>query len=408
VQALERVRPESIGLSIKQSDAFRTELERRARDKEMPGAVFLVARDGKIGALEAVGLQDPLKNIPMQENSIFRIASMTKPIVSVAAMMLVEQGRLALRDPVAKYLPEFKSMQVAIEERDSEGKVSIRYEPARTMMTVHDLFRHTSGLTYGSFDNSFVDKLVVNAGILGQDQTLAEQTSKLAKLPLKHQPGSTFDYSLSVDVLGRIIEVVSGEELDQFIEKNITVPLKMADTGFWVPEDKHSRIAYPQIDPKTGKPFFIRPVETRPKRLNAGGGMVSTARDYVRFCQMLLNGGELEGVKLLGPKTVELMTSDHLPPQLKFPDRYYTSRSVLTAMPDHGMGFGLGFAVRTHQGRSALHGSVGEYWWSGSTGTNFVIDPSNKFILILLTQQPDRLAEYLALMRNMGYPLILR
>jgi CubicO group peptidase (beta-lactamase class C family) len=408
VQALERVRPESIGLSIKQSDAFRTELERRARDKEMPGAVFLVARDGKIGALEAVGLQDPLKNIPMQENSIFRIASMTKPIVSVAAMMLVEQGRLALRDPVAKYLPEFKSMQVAIEERDSEGKVSIRYEPARTMMTVHDLFRHTSGLTYGSFDNSFVDKLVVNAGILGQDQTLAEQTSKLAKLPLKHQPGSTFDYSLSVDVLGRIIEVVSGEELDQFIEKNITVPLKMADTGFWVPEDKHSRIAYPQIDPKTGKPFFIRPVETRPKRLNAGGGMVSTARDYVRFCQMLLNGGELEGVKLLGPKTVELMTSDHLPPLVKFPDRYYTSRSVLTAMPDHGMGFGLGFAVRTHQGRSALHGSVGEYWWSGSTGTNFVIDPSNKFILILLTQQPDRLAEYLALMRNMGYPLILR
>jgi CubicO group peptidase (beta-lactamase class C family) len=276
------------------------------------------------------------------------------------------------------------------------------------MMTVHDLFRHTSGLTYGSFDNSFVDKLVVNAGILGQDQTLAEQTSKLAKLPLKHQPGSTFDYSLSVDVLGRIIEVVSGEELDQFIEKNITVPLKMADTGFWVPEDKHSRIAYPQIDPKTGKPFFIRPVETRPKRLNAGGGMVSTARDYVRFCQMLLNGGELEGVKLLGPKTVELMTSDHLPPLVKFPDRYYTSRSVLTAMPDHGMGFGLGFAVRTHQGRSALHGSVGEYWWSGSTGTNFVIDPSNKFILILLTQQPDRLAEYLALMRNMGYPLILR
>jgi CubicO group peptidase (beta-lactamase class C family) len=209
VQALERVRPESIGLSIKQSDAFRTELERRARDKEMPGAVFLVARDGKIGALEAVGLQDPLKNIPMQENSIFRIASMTKPIVSVAAMMLVEQGRLALRDPVAKYLPEFKSMQVAIEERDSEGKVSIRYEPARTMMTVHDLFRHTSGLTYGSFDNSFVDKLVVTAGILGEDQTLAQQTSKLAKLPLKHQPGSTFDYSLSVDVLGRIIEVVS-------------------------------------------------------------------------------------------------------------------------------------------------------------------------------------------------------
>ena len=408
VSALERASPESLDLSTSQLKVIRSELARRSDMKEMPGAVFLVARDGKIGAIEAIGLQDPAKNLPMREDSIFRIASMTKPIVSVAAMMLVEQGRLALRDPVAKYLPEFKSMQVAIEERDSDGKSSVRYEQARTTMTVHDLFRHTSGLTYGSFDNSFVDKLVVEGGILGSDQTLAEQITKLAKLPLKHQPGSTFDYSLSVDVLGRIVEVVSGEELDQFIKKNITDPLKMADTGFWVSQDRHSRIAYPQTDPKTGKPYFIRPVEARPKRLNAGGGMVSTAVDYVRFCQMLLNGGELEGIRILSPKSVELMTSDHLPPHVKFTSRYYIARNVLTPMPEHGMGFGLGFAVRTHNGRSAVHGSIGEYWWSGATGTNFVIDPANKFILILLTQQPDRLAEYMALMRNMGYPLLLR
>jgi CubicO group peptidase (beta-lactamase class C family) len=297
-------------------------------------------------------------------------------------------------------------MRVAVEERDSDGKTSIRYEPARTTMTVHDLFRHTAGLTSGNLDNSHVDRLMVESGILGADQTLAEQITKLAKLPLKHQPGSTFEYSISVDVLGRIVEVVSGQELDQFIKQHITDPLKMPDTGFWVPTRNHERLAFPQINPATGSPFFLRPVEVRPKRLSPGGGMVSTALDYVRFCQMLLNGGQLDGVRLLSPSSVELMTSDHLPPGLKFAARYAPSRNVLTPMPELGMGFGLGFAVRTHPGRSALHGSVGEYWWSGATGTNFVIDPRHRLVLILLTQQPDRLAEYLALMRNMGYPLL--
>ncbi|MFM8664949.1 MAG: serine hydrolase domain-containing protein, partial [Betaproteobacteria bacterium] len=230
--------------------------------------------------------------------------------------------------------------------------------------------------------------------------------TKLAKLPLKHQPGSTFEYSISVDVLGRIVEVVSGQELDQFIKQHITDPLKMPDTGFWVPTRNHERLAFPQINPATGSPFFHRPVEVRPKRLSPGGGMVSTALDYVRFCQMLLNGGQLDGVRLLSPSSVELMTSDHLPPGLKFAARYAPSRNALTPMPELGMGFGLGFAVRTHPGRSSLHGSVGEYWWSGATGTNFVIDPRHRLVLILLTQQPDRLAEYLALMRNMGYPLL--
>ena len=404
--ALERGSLDALGLSAHQMKILKAELERRSLAKEIPGAVFLVAKDGKIGAIEAVGLQNPAKGIPMREDSIFRIASMTKPIVSVAAMMLVERGRLALRDPVAKYLPEFQNMRVAVEERDSDGKTSIRYEPARTTMTVHDLFRHTAGLTSGNLDNSHVDRLMVESGILGADQTLAEQITKLAKLPLKHQPGSTFEYSISVDVLGRIVEVVSGQELDQFIKQHITDPLKMPDTGFWVPTRNHERLAFPQINPATGSPFFLRPVEVRPKRLSPGGGMVSTALDYVRFCQMLLNGGQLDGVRLLSPSSVELMTSDHLPPGLKFAARYAPSRNALTPMPELGMGFGLGFAVRTHPGRSALHGSVGEYWWSGATGTNFVIDPRHRLVLILLTQQPDRLAEYLALMRNMGYPLL--
>lgn len=405
--AMERSSPQALGLSTAQLTTLRTELQRRTDARELPGAVFLVAKDGKIGAIEAVGLQDPQQKIPMRENSIFRIASMTKPIVSVAAMMLVERGRLALRDPVSKHLPEFQTMRVAVEERDAQGRVTVREEPARSTMTVHDLLRHTAGLSYGTFDNSHVDRLVREAGVLATDQTLGEQIAKLARLPLKHQPGSTFEYSLSVDVLGRIIEVVSGQELDQFIQEQITGPLKMPDTGFWVPPANHARIAFPQIDPATGKPHFDRPVETRPKRLNAGGGMVSTAMDYARFCQMLLNGGQLDGVRLLSPKSVELMTSDHLPPNLKFAPRYAAARNVLTPLPDLGMGFGLGFAVRTHPGRSTVHGSVGDYWWSGSTGTNFVVDPAHRLIMILLTQQPDRLAEYMALMRNMGYPLLL-
>lgn len=406
-RALEPSSLDALGLSAHQMKILKAELERRTLAKEIPGAVFLVAKDGKIGGIEAVGLQNPLKGTPMQEDSIFRIASMTKPIVSVAAMMLVERGRLALRDPVAKYLPEFQNLRVAVEERDADGKTSIRYEPARTTMTVHDLFRHTAGLTSGNLDNSYVDRLMVESGILGTDQTLAEQITKLAKLPLKHQPGSTFEYSISVDVLGRIVEVVSGQELDQFIKQHITDPLKMPDTGFWVPARNHERLAFPQINLTTGSPFFVRPVEVRPKRLSPGGGMVSTALDYARFCQMLLNGGQLDGVRLLSPSSVELMTSDHLPPGLKFAARYAPSRNVLTPMPELGMGFGLGFAVRAHAGRSALHGSLGEYWWSGATGTNFVVDPRHRLVLILLTQQPDRLAEYLALMRNMGYPLLL-
>jgi CubicO group peptidase (beta-lactamase class C family) len=404
---MERSSLVALGLSADQLERIKTELVRRTQAQELPGAVFLVAKGGKIAAVEAVGVRNPLKGTPMREDSIFRIASMTKPIVSVAAMMLVERGRLALRDPVAHYLPEFQTMRVAVEERDSDGKVSVRYEPARTTMTVHDLFRHTAGLTSGNFDNSHVDKLMAEAGVLDADQTLAEQIARLAKLPLKYQPGSTFEYSISVNVLGRIVEVVSGLELDQFIKQHITDPLKMPDTGFWVPARHHDRLAFPQINPVTGSPFFLRPVEVRPKHLNPGGGMVSTALDYARFCQMLLNGGQLDGVRLLSPSSVELMTSDHLHPGLKLAPRYALARNVLIPVPELGMGFGLGFAVRTHPGRSALHGSVGEFWWSGATGTNFVVDPRHRLILILLTQQPNRLAEYMALMRNMGYPLLL-
>ena len=405
--AMDRAAPASLGLSAEKSLAFKNELQRRVDAGEMPGAVLLVARHGKVAALEAVGYQDRNAKTPMKTDSIFRIASLTKPIVSVAAMTLVEEGRLMLHDPVAKYLPEFKDTQVAVQKSGPDGKTEWTLERQRRPMTIQDLFRHTAGLTYGQFDNSHVDQLYVQTGILSREQTLEEQVKKLAALPLKHQPGTTFDYSLAVDVLGRVIEVISGQTLDVFIKTRITAPLGMVDTGFWVEPTNHARIAEPQTNPATGKPYIDRPVTSRPKLLNGGGGMVSTASDYARFAQMVLNGGQLEGRRYLSRKSVELMTANHLPPNVRYTDRTLTVWANLSPTPDYGTGFGLGFAVRTEQGRSSMQGSVGEFWWSGATGTNFVADPKEKLILVLLTQQPTRMWDYLALMRQMGHAMVV-
>jgi len=405
--AMDRAAPASLGLSAEKSLAFKNELQRRVDAGEMPGAVLLVARHGKVAALEAVGYQDRNAKTPMKTDSIFRIASLTKPIVSVAAMMLVEEGRLLLHDPVAKYLPEFKDTQVAVQKTGPDGKTEWTLERQHRPMTIQDLFRHTAGLTYGQFDNSHVDQLYVQTGILSREQTLEEQVKKLAALPLKHQPGTTFDYSLAVDVLGRVIEVISGQTLDVFIKTRITAPLGMVDTGFWVEPTNHARIAEPQTNPATGKPYIDRPVTSRPKLLNGGGGMVSTASDYARFAQMVLNGGQLEGRRYLSRKSVELMTANHLPPNVRYTDRTLTVWANLSPTPDYGTGFGLGFAVRTEQGRSSMQGSVGEFWWSGATGTNFVADPKEKLILVLLTQQPTRMWDYLALMRQMGHAMVV-
>lgn len=404
--AMDRTEPKAVGLSAAKSQAFKNELQRRVDLGEMPGAVLLVARNGKIAIHEAVGYLDRNAATPMKTDAIFRMASLTKPIVSVAAMMLVEDGQLLLHDPVSKYLPEFKDTQVAVQTIGPDGKADWKLERQRRPMTIQDLFRHTAGLTYGQFDNSHVDQLYLQAGILARDQTLEEQVRKIAALPLKHQPGTTFDYSLAVDVLGRVIEVVSGKTLDVFIKERITEPLGMADTGFWVEPSKHSRIAEPQTNPATGKPYIDRPVTSRPTLLNGGGGMVSTARDYARFCQMLLNAGQLEGRRYLSRKSVELMTANHLPTNVRYTERTLTVWANLSPTPDYGTGFGLGFAVRTENGRSSMQGSVGEFWWAGSTGTNFVVDPKEKLILILLTQQPTRMFDYLALMRQMGHALI--
>ena len=405
--AIEKTAPQEVGFSEAHAVNLRNELQRRVDAGELPGAVFMAVRNGKIAVHQAVGFQDKSAKTPMSPDSIFRIASMTKPIVSTAIMMLAEQGKLLVSDPLSKHIPEFANPKVLVEKNSADGKSEFALESARREITIQDLLRHTSGLSYGQFDKSRVDAMYMEANLLSREQTLAQQVSKLATMPLKHQPGTVWDYSLSVDVLGRVVEVVTGKTLDVALNDMVLAPLKMNDTGFWVPSSKLSRLAQAQINPKTGKPYFDRPVDSPPMLLNGGGGMVSTAADYARFCQMMLNMGELEGVRILSRKSIELMTSNHLPPNVGFTNTVNYAWGNLGPRPEAGMGFGLGFAVRLENGKSTLPGSTGEYWWSGSTGTNFVIDPKEKLVLILLTQQPDRLRDYLSLMRQMGYAMLL-
>jgi CubicO group peptidase (beta-lactamase class C family) len=403
VLAIESAAPRDVGISESRAEIFRNELQRRVDAGELPGAVFMAVKNGKIAVHQAVGFQDKATKTPMKTDSIFRIASMTKPIVSTAILMLTEQGKLLISDPLSKHLPEFANMKVLVEKNAADEKSEFVLEPVRREITIQDLLRHTSGLTYGIFDKSRVDTMYMEANLQSREQTLAQQVSKLATLPLKHQPGTVWDYSLATDVLGRVIEVITNKPLDIALNEMVLTPLKMNDTGFWVPATKLNRLAQPQIDPKTGKTFPVRTVDSIPKLLSGGGGMVSTAADYARFSQMMLNMGELEGVRILSRKSIELMTANHLPPNVLFTNRV----SFLAPKPESGMGFGLGFAVRLESGRSSLPGSTGEFWWNGASGTNFVIDPKEKMTLILLTQQPDRLLDYLKLMRQMGNSMLL-
>lgn len=396
--------PEEVGLSPARlqrlADGFRAEVDKGA----LPGAVVLIARNGKVGYLEAFGFQDREKQIPMKTDAIFRIASMTKPITSVAIMMLVEEGKIFLDDPVSVYLPELKDLKVGVETtNESTGKPEFSLVPAKREMTVQDLLRHTSGLTYGIFGASLVKQAYLSAKAGDSNDTLAEFVTKLSKLPLAYQPGTTWDYSHSTDVLGRIVEVVSGMDFDQFVAERVTKPLGMADTGFVVPAENAQRVAEPQVDPATGKRPPMRDVTKQPKFVSGGGGLVSTASDYARFAQMLLNGGALDGTSLLSPRTVAFMTSDHLPPGIAY-SPVAQLFGPLAPTPEEGQGFGLGFAVRKQGGRNPLPGSVGEYYWVGATGTAFWVDPREKLIAVMMVQVPlARGAHYRALIRNLVY-----
>jgi CubicO group peptidase (beta-lactamase class C family) len=351
----------------KLEQAFAAEVQK----KKIPGAVMLVARDGKVAYEKALGVQDPVTELPMRTDSIFRIYSMTKPIVSVAAMQLVEEGRIRLDDPVSQYIPELKGLSVGTEK---DGKLEIA--PAQREITIRDLLRHTSGFTYGVFGKGMVKSLYAKNGVDGSDMTNAELVQRLAKVPLMYQPGTVWEYGRSTDVLGHLIERVTGQPLDAVLEARVLKPLKMTDTGFWVPLAKLDRVAEAfENDPEGGKTFPPLQVRYKPKYLAGGQGFVSTAHDYLRFAQMLLNGGELEGVRILKAETIAEMTRNQLE-GIKSPLQVY--------------GFGLGFAVRIVEPGGSAPGRVGEYNWSGYGGTTFWVDPKEGLIAILMTQAPNQ------------------
>ena len=370
----------------------------------IPGAVVMVARHGKLAFLEAFGYRDREKKLPMTTDAIFRIASMTKPIVSLSIMQLVEEGKIRLVNPVSAYLPEMGGLKVGVEKAGTAGKPSLLLDAARRDMSVQDLLRHTSGLTYGQFGDSLVKKAYRDANVFDPGQTTSEFVTKLSKLPLNNHPGEVWDYSMSTDVLGRIVEVVSGMALDKYIATCITGPLRMKDSDFMVAPSKASRIAEAQADPKTGaRPPMSHTLTKRPNFLSGGGGMVSTAPDYRRFAQMLLNGGELDGVRLVSRKTIELMSSDHLPPGIAFSSTTRAQFEESAPIAEFGQGFGLGFCVRKEAGRNPVPGSVGDFYWSGVHGTYFWVDPKEQLIGVLMLCAPDLRRHYRALTRQLAY-----
>ncbi len=398
-------KPEEVGLSSDKLKRFTARLKEGVDKGEIPGAVAIVVRNGKVAHYEAAGFRDREEKAEMKPDAIFRIASMTKPVVSLAIMMLAEEGKLSIAHPVSHYIAEFAKLQVGVEKKKDDGTVELMLEPQARQMTVQDLLRHTSGLTYGVFDKSMVDDEYRKAGVLDRNQTTRGFIAKLMHLPLKHQPGTTWDYSVATDVLGWIVEVVSGKSVDDFIAERITKPLKMPDTGFFVEAKNKGRLAEPQKDANGQRPV-MRDALTKPSWPSGGGGMVSTAADYARFGQFWLNGGQLDGVRLVSRKTVELMVADHLPPGTKFNRAITAHPSISTPTPVMGQGFGLGFAVRTEQGRNPMHGSLGEYYWAGATGTNFVIDPKEKMVVVLMMQAPTQGGNYRILMRQFAHEAI--
>ena len=394
------VKPESVGMSGERLARIGTWLKAEVAAGKIPGAVVLVARDGKVAYQETIGKLDPQKGTPMTSDAIFRIYSMTKPITTVAAMILVEEGRLTLDAPVSRFIPEFAKMQVGVEKTDAAGAKTLELVPARRAITVQDLMRHSSGLTYGFFGNSLVKKAYNDARIdAGGDTTNEEFAKKIATMPLHYHPGSTWDYSYSTDVLGRVVEVVAGKSLFAFMKERILDPLSMKDTSFYVPEPaRPARLAEPFTEDRTigegvgfNDPRVVKTAEP------GGQGMVSTAADYARFLQMLLGGGKLDGRRIIGPKTVEYMTSDHLGTSVVAGPLY---------LPGPGYGFGLGFAVRKGAGESAAIAAAGEYNWGGAGGTAFWVDPKTRLFVVFMMQSPKQRTLYRPILRNMVYAAV--
>jgi CubicO group peptidase (beta-lactamase class C family) len=393
-----RTDPSGAGLSpegLARIDAYiRNEI---ATDK-IPGALMMIERHGKLGYAANFGVRDPNTKAPMTDDTLFRIYSMSKPITSVAAMMLVEEGKLMLDEPVAKYIPAFAGVKVGVEWKGEDGMTGLELVAPRKPMTIQDLLRHTSGITYGFFGEGAVKKAYVDANIFSEDLDNAGFAERVAKLPLAYQPGTTWDYSHSTDILGRVVEVASGKSLYQFEKERILDPLGMKDTSFYVTDPaKQPLIAEPfPADRKIGNDAEVNDPRIRRKWESGGGGMVSTIGDYARFARMLANGGTLDGKRYLSPKTVAYMGSNHIGPAAGVvPGPYY--------LPGPGFGFGLGFAVRTEAGVSPIEGSVGEMNWSGAAGTTFWIDPKEDMFVVFMSQTVSQRGRIRATLKNLVY-----
>jgi CubicO group peptidase (beta-lactamase class C family) len=388
-QSLRPIVPEQAGFSPQRLGRLEAALRTEIDQKRLPGAVVLIARRGQVAYFETFGSLDPARGTPMPKDAIFRLYSMTKPFTSVAAMMLVEEGRLLLTDPVSKYLAQLAKREVAGED----GALVA----AKREITVHDLLRHTSGFTYGTRVKSpVVREAYAREKVDGIELTSAELIDRIARTPLVHHPGAAFEYGRSTDVLGRLVEVITGQSLGAVFEERIFRPLRMTDAGFHVPADRHARIAQAfATDVVTGRPARMLPV-TAPPRYEAGGqGAVSTTIDYARFAQMLLNRGELDGARLLARHTVDLMTSDHL-------------GKIRDTFAEPGYGFGLGFAVRLAPGASPSAGSVGDYTWAGAGGTYFWVDPKEQLVVVFMAQTPGPIrTRYRTLVRGLVYQALV-
>jgi CubicO group peptidase (beta-lactamase class C family) len=401
-QSLPSAKPEEVGLSSERLGKLTERLKADIEKGVIPGAIVLVARHGKVALFETLGMLNPQTKAPMTRDAIFRIYSMSKPITSVATMILFEEGKLALSDPVSKYIPKLGGLKVGVEKPDpSGGKPTLELVPSQRDMTIQDLLRHTSGLTYGFFGNTLVKKMYVDSKVWNDYPSNAELIDRLAKLPLANQPGTTWDYSHSTDVLGRLVEVITDKSLYEFEKARILDPLGMKDTSFYVTDkSKQDRIVEPfPNDRNIGIDAEFNDPRVAQKWESGGGGMVGTTMDYARFAQMLLNGGTLSGKRILGPKTVAFMTADHLSASIA-PGPLYA--------PGPGFGFGLGFAVRKDAGVSPLAGSVGEYNWGGAGGTFFWIDPKEDMLVVFMMQSPKQRVPYRAVLKNMIYAAVTK
>ena len=397
---LPRADPEAVGMSSERLGRVVARLRADADAGRIPGAVLLVARQGKVVTYEAVGRLDPAGPAPMPRDGIFRIYSMTKPITSVLAMMLVEEGRLKLDDPVARYIPAYAEVQVGVEKPGPDGKPVLELVPPRRPITVQDLMRHTAGLTYGFFGNSLVKTRYNEARLLVDDPTNEVFADRVAALPLGYQPGSTWDYSHATDVLGRVIEVITGQPLERVARERLLDPLGMPDTTFHLAPAQFARIAEPFANDRSigvGTDFFDPRVAQRWE--SGGGGMLGTAMDYARFLQMMLNGGTLDGRRYLGPRTVAYMTADHLGTAVATTPLY---------LPGPGYGFGLGFAVRRVAGEAAFPAEAGTYYWGGAGGTYFWVDPKTELFTVLMLQSPRERVHYRTLLQDMVYAAVMK